>query len=357
MGDQATCSPDAAMAVHANAAAKYNYICSKIRADVPSLKDIYLMNHEVDFANECIGIDVLFANFNALASTNFVAHPSLDIIQNSLIFNYRMDKAHSFSVRLDQSRINIVLAIFICASRLMQKDITQHSKSTPIWLLYIRAWIKSIVPGDSFLDRAIFVDAWTTSEYDLVWFFGGDKDRIAKIMKKLADGIAPMKYDPLKFLQLCAERKITEEDFNSHGPSMAMHYVLVEEKKAVAVRKMIREKMRRAQEAETEERRVQANALRAARKAFDKALNVDFSDDEEDDLEDGEKMDVDEQQPHFYEGFDLITAPWDAPWMKDLLAVKISTASDDGPRIKSNRMNCIEPDGAMAILLNEDTLT
>lgn len=176
-------------------------------------------------------------------------------------------------------------------------------------------------------------------------------------MKKLADGIAPMKYDPLKFLQLCAKRKITEEDFNTHGPSMAMHYVLAEENKAVAVRKMIREKMRRAQEAETEERRVQANALRAARKAFDKALNVDFSDDEEDDLEDGEKMDVDEQQPHFYEGFDLTTAPWDAPWMKDLLAVKISTASDDGPRIKSNRMNCIEPDGAMAILLNEDTLT
>jgi hypothetical protein len=132
--------PAEALQLHYVAAANLKHVYARLRIkDMPTLHDIYLGSAASGCAPPDFDLHVLFKHFNDIARVNFVARPSLNVVQNGLIFYYAIDKAHSFISRLEQTRYNIVLAIFVWASMLSGKYDQRFDALKDLWSKYIMA--------------------------------------------------------------------------------------------------------------------------------------------------------------------------------------------------------------------------
>jgi hypothetical protein len=133
------------------AAANFKHVYARLRIkDMPTLHDIYLGSAASGYAPPDLDLHVLFEHFNDIARANSVAHPSLNVVQNGLIFYYAIDKAHSFIFRREQTRHNIVPAIFVWVSMLSEEYDQRFDASKELWSKYIMAWMESVLPGTAF---------------------------------------------------------------------------------------------------------------------------------------------------------------------------------------------------------------
>jgi hypothetical protein len=144
-------TPAEALQLHYVAAANLKHVYARLRIkDMPTLHDIYLGSAASGWAPPDIDLHVLFKHFNDISRANFVAHPSLNVVQNGFIFYYAIDKAHSFIFRREQTRHNIVLAIFVWVSMLSGEYDQRFDASKELWSKYIMAWMESVLPGTAF---------------------------------------------------------------------------------------------------------------------------------------------------------------------------------------------------------------
>jgi hypothetical protein len=104
---------DEALRLHQRAAANFDHVFKEVRAiKKPCLGSVYLETANANCAPPELQLGFLFKNYNTIARADFVAHPDLGIDINSAIIFYGMDKLRSFINALDQTRLNLTLAIF-----------------------------------------------------------------------------------------------------------------------------------------------------------------------------------------------------------------------------------------------------
>jgi hypothetical protein len=192
----------------------------------PSLDSVYLGQAETSCAPAYLDLHVLFKAFNNIARANFAVQPALDSVTNSIIFYYGMDKLYSFNANLDQSRLNLALAVFKWGCKVIGKHEAEFEGSSSLWYKYVLAYMESMIPGGGFDKRHGFLQEWSTSRYDLVWFGKKKRDIMSGLFEELGAGKAPIDGDAREFIDKCASRQISMVDFGRVGPAMAMHFLL-----------------------------------------------------------------------------------------------------------------------------------
>jgi hypothetical protein len=290
----------------------------------------------------------LFLLFNDIARANFVAHPSLNVVLNELIFHFGMDKGHSFNIDLDQTRFNLVLAIFVWASMLTGKYDKKCNVSQHLWSTCIMAWVEYICPGNEFSRRRTFLQSWLSSPYDLVWFSKFHKTRMSKVLRELSASKAQIESDPVDFMVKCKNGEIPESEFNRVGPAMTMHFALAQVERAKAERKEQEEEKLVAAEKKPREHAVRRTILLSnkaklwAQMGEDEEFSVEFSDEDEkvdsragEGIVEGDEMDVDGHSVP--EAVDLTRVPWDSDWMQALLNIDPSIKEVKSYRPESDR--------------------
>jgi hypothetical protein len=245
------------------------------------------------------------------------------MIFNAMIFYYGLDKLYSFNKALDQSRLNLFLAVLKWGWRLVGSIEPHFLDSESLWGKYVAAWLETLLPGDDFYHREDFLETWRTSKYDLVWFTKSFKVTMAKEMHELGAG-KPLVDSPADFMKKCAQKKISPAKFKRIGPSVATHYLFEQHKK----KQERKEKDQLAAEMVLSARASPLQGLLAAKAMlpsedddddFDKPLW--FPGWEDDYEEQGDAMDVDPAGYPVPEGVDLTRVPWDADWMQALLNI------------------------------------
>jgi hypothetical protein len=217
--------------LHQIAAANFEHIFKKVRSMVtPSLAYVYLGYSSAPCAPPYVDLHVLFKNFNEIARVGYIAHPRLNMILNAIIFYYGLDKLYSFNNDLDQSRLNLFLAVLKWGWKLVGNIEPHFLDSEPLWGRYIAAWLESLLAGDNFRHREDFLETWRTSKYDLVWFTKSFKVTMAKVMQELGAG-KPLVDSHADFLKKCAQDMISPAEFKRIGPSVAIHYIFEQHKK------------------------------------------------------------------------------------------------------------------------------
>ncbi|KAH7093545.1 hypothetical protein FB567DRAFT_544885 [Paraphoma chrysanthemicola] len=275
-----TRTSEEALGLHEIAARNLEHIFKHARSMTkPSMTAIYLEHAHATCAPSYLDLDVLFKTFDRVARANFVAHQATDYITNSLILYYGMDKLYSFNSNLDQSRLNLTLAIFKWARKLISKPEDLHDPSHDFWYTYILAWMGSVLPGGGFDKRHAFLQEWSTSRYDLAWFTRKHRAKMHEALEYCGSGKAPIDGDAKEYIDRCARGDMSLADFERIGPAMAIHFLL-----SFRVKKEVEE----------------------------------------------DEMMTDAEQYPVPEGIDLTRVNWDADWMQALLNVDVSLQKVDG---------------------------
>ncbi|KAH4992404.1 hypothetical protein HBI81_037060 [Parastagonospora nodorum] len=357
-----TRTKEEARALHQIADTNFRQIMAGARAvatETPSLRSVYLKSAKVYCAPADLGIKVLFKRFNDMARAKFVAHPSLDDELNALIFYYGFDKQHSFVTALDQSRINIALAIYTMASYAAGTygDATDVDKAT-FWYSYSMAWIESLSPYNNFHRRTEFLANWRRSSYDLVWFGSADKRRMYDALTKLSAGKPPIEGSPLTFLTKCTNGEISEQEFLRVGPAMAIHFMIANCKKSGDndrwAKKFAEDYMRDVvADAEEVAHKQRLNAHLARQREEDALLEEGELEVPEKEEEDDDEMDIDDTIDSGPDGVDLHCVNWDDEGIQALLNIDWTLAENTAPRPGSDRRGWIDAKDAYRILISE----
>ncbi|KAF1917611.1 hypothetical protein BDU57DRAFT_571128 [Ampelomyces quisqualis] len=307
-----------AVELHERAAANFKHVLGKLRSVPssarPTLGEYYRGNAEVTCAPEARNIYHLCGRWNDITSANFMANSNLDAEANELIFYYGLDTLHSFSHMLNQSRLNIVLAIFVLASKLIGKYDSRFDRSESLWGDFIFAWIESIVPEGvtEFQNRERFLKAWHESKFDLTFFINRHRKRLAQAIADLSIAQVPIKGDPLEFLAKCHRKEITMDEFLQYGPAMCIHFVISKKKQArIEMDKANESKIAHAAEME----RLRAQTAEAEKELAEEDGFYQFDDEDDEDVEMGG---ISEPIP---DNIDLTRVPWDVDWMQGLLNI------------------------------------
>ncbi|KAF1917610.1 hypothetical protein BDU57DRAFT_537267 [Ampelomyces quisqualis] len=346
-----------AMQLHRRAAANLDHVCSKIRnvSTKPSLSAIYSSDYDVECAPREFNRSMLLQNFNDIAHANFVAHPDLPITLNSLIFYYGIDTCHTWNQNLNQSRLNLIFASLTWASELAGVKYDQRfDASKHIWYSFVLAWVESLTPNGKFAQRANFLKDWSSSKFDLTWFFKSEKVQTRQLLQELVANVEPLDGNLMEWLHACGNGSVSEKEFQRAGPAMTVRFIMAQELQAKADKKM-KEGLEKAQQVMFDA----ADAMTLDEGVQDET-EVHTGDEEgggEEHVAEEEQMNIDADFPPIPPKIDLARVNWASSTMQALLNIDKTIPWTPRDRPKSYQRPWIRIEQAYAALLtNDDTL-
>jgi hypothetical protein len=336
----ATRSYNEALVLHRRACKNLEHVFKKARAmEAPPIESIYSNTAIASCAPGNLQLDMLFKHFNEIANARLVAHPSLPLHLNAIIMLYGYDIGHCLQWPINMVRYNLVLMVFVGAGiALGNEDLKkQFGPSFPLWHDYVCAWLETLCGGGDFDSRIEFINTWDESQYDIAWFSRGSLDKMSTAFKKIEAKLPPFQGDPAEFLIRIVEGQISEAQFNSKGPAMALHYLLAKERAS-------NERKREEEEAEKEGHDL----------AIAASEDVPFSSEADSDSDPDNEMEVEEEFP-VPAGVRLTHVDWDSELLQALLNINTSIPINikAGDRPKSDRIGWIDQKVAVKFLRDE----
>jgi hypothetical protein len=141
-------------ALHRQAQANLDHVFSKIPYKVmtkPDIKDVYLGTARIQNPTfpDHLQLLQLLKMFNDAARVSFTGLPSSSPALNEMIFYWGLDRGHGFTIHHENMRRNIIVMVFLWASRIVRGHTRQfcaedEAGKEEFWSGYILAWKECI---------------------------------------------------------------------------------------------------------------------------------------------------------------------------------------------------------------------
>jgi hypothetical protein len=162
----------------------------------PNIEDLYRGYDETVYISipNRTHLSDLFTNFNEMARIGFTAHSSNSPAINQTIFYFGLDGGNTFTMHYDVLRWNVVVMVYIWASKLMNRNVDSFctKEAQDFVTAFFRAWKEEISLAPDCTFRQKFLKIWQASNLDFIEFHNNIHTNMHKVIRKLFDKKPPL---------------------------------------------------------------------------------------------------------------------------------------------------------------------